>query len=335
LFVLTKARELGSTCLRIARRVSLVGLVLLSVAAPREVLAEDVATKSAARKLGEEGIALFDKGQYGEALEKFNLADQLVPAPTLGLRAARCLVKLGRLVEASERYLEVTRMDLSRIQITPAFRKAQAEALKEREELLPLIPNLTVEVTGPIGDGITVYIDGEQIPAALLGQKRPIDPGKHDIEVKRGEAKVKKSVDLMVKQQEKVVLELPALPKPKPPEPNGTLRALAWVGIGVGAGGFIAFGVNGALLLSKQNDLIGKCGTDRTCPAEFQSDVDTFDLLQVGTTAGLVAGVVGLSVGIPLYFASNPKIKEEKKDASVLTWMPYVGPGSVGVKGTF
>lgn len=306
---------------------------------PREALAQDFATKSAARKLGEEGIALFDKEQYAEALEKFNLADQLVPAPTLGLRAARCLVKLGRLVEASERYLEVTRMDLKGLTITAAFRKAQADALKEREELLPLIPTLSIEVRGPQGNGISIFVDGEQIPTALVGQTRPIDPGKHEVEVRRGETKVTQTVDIGVKRAEKLVFELPALPKPKPPEPDPVWRTIAWIGVGLGAGGAIAFGVNGTLAISLEQDLLkGKC-PDRVCPPEYHADVDRFAMYKVATTVGIVTGALGLAVGIPLLIIAPkkkaPNTDKEQKSPPAIALTPLLGPSTIGLQGTF
>ena len=180
------------------RLATLALLFVALVCTPRFATAQDFATKSAARKLGEEGIALFEKGQFAEALEKFNLAEQIVPAPTLGLRAARCLVQLGRFVEASERYLEVTRIELPQSQITPAFRKAQADAVLERQDLLPLIPTLTIQISGPTDSTTMVFVDGEQIPTALVGQKRPIDPGVHEIEVRRSDTAVKKKVDIVI-----------------------------------------------------------------------------------------------------------------------------------------
>ncbi|UQA55375.1 tetratricopeptide repeat protein [Polyangium aurulentum] len=305
--------------------------------APRAAMAQDYATRSAARKLGEEGIALYDRGMYVEALEKFNLADQLVPAPTLGLRAARCLIKLGRLVEASERLLEVTRMELDRAQMTPAFRKAQIEALSEREKLLPRIPSLTIEVTGPVGLGITVYVDKKQIPSAMLGQKRPVDPGGHEIEVRRGSTSVKKSIELAEGAQERAVVELPPLPTTKP-EPDPTWRAIGWVSAGIGAGGMIAFGVNGALALSTQSELVEKCGEDRTCPPQFHGQADVFDMLRGATTAGLVIGIVGLGVGVPLLVATPKKAPKDDKPQGAtppVAWTPFIGPASAGVRGTF
>jgi len=306
----------------------LVALVVL----PRVVAAQDFATKSTARKLGEEGIALFDKKQYAEALEKFNLAERILPAPTLGLRAARCLVQLGRFVEASERYLEVTRIELPTNQLTPAFRKAQADAVVERQDLVPLIPTLTIDVRGPVGDGVSVFVDGEQVPTALVGHKRLIDPGTHEVEVRRKDINVQKKLDVVVKQNAKVTLELPPLPAPKEPEADPKLRALAWAGIGVGAVGTVAFAINGSLAVSKQRELVDDC-PNRRCLPPFHGAVDTYDILRYATTASIVAGVVGFGVGIPLLIA-KPSLKPSK-DAQIPTWTPTIGPAGVGVRGTF
>jgi hypothetical protein len=318
--------------LRTARLVATMTVVFVAlIAMPRIVGAQDFATKSAARKLGEEGIALFDKKQYAEALEKFNLAEQIVPAPTLGLRAARCLVQLGRFVEASERYLEVTRIEMPRNQLTPAFRKAQADALLEREDLVRLIPTLTINIVGPLGNG-AVFVDGEQIPTAMVGQKRPIDPGIHEVEVRRKDTQVKKKVDVVVKQNQKVSVELPPLPLPKGPEVDPTLRTLAWIGIGVGAAGTIAFAITGSLAVTKGRDLTTDCPKNR-CVPQFHDDVDTYNALRYSTTAGIVLGVVGFGVGIPLLIA-KPTLKP-KKDALTPTWTPLFGPAALGFRGTF
>lgn len=321
-------------CPTTTRRLATMAMFFVALAStPRLATAQDFATKSAARKLGEEGIALFEKKQYAEALEKFNLAEQIVPAPTLGLRAARCLVQLGRFVEASERYLEVTRITLPQSQITPAFRKAQADAVLEREDLLPLIPSLTITITGPMDATTMVFVDGEQVPTALVGQKQPIDPGVHEIEVRRKDTSIKKKVDIVIKENEKATLDLPPLPAPKGPELDPKLRMIAWIGMGVGAGGTIAFAVNGSLAVSKERDLVKACGDERECLPQFHKDVDTYDMVRYATTAGIVAGVVGFGVGIPLLIL-KPTLKP-KKDALIPMWTPIVGPGVVGVRGTF
>src|SRR5262245_33156887 len=67
----------------------------------------DAATLEAARALGRAGLDLFDKGDCPAALDKLLPAYALYKAPTLGLAAARCEVKLGRLASAEQTYREV------------------------------------------------------------------------------------------------------------------------------------------------------------------------------------------------------------------------------------
>lgn len=293
----------------------------------------DAETKSAARKLGTDGQKLFEAGSFAAALEKFNLADSLVPAPTLGLRAARCLAILGRLVEASERYLDVTRMQLDR-NAPAVMRKAQAEALAEREKLLPTIPSLDVTIEGPTGAGVTVIIDAKAVPPALLGQKRPVDPGVHRIEAKRADTTVAREVTLKPGEAGQIVIELPPLPpKPKPPD-LFPYRTVGFIGLGVGAVGVIIGGVSGILALTNEQSLVRQCGSDHTCPPSAWAQSAAFDRMRALTTVGLVVGASGLAVGIPFLLAapSPPKPTTAPPTARI---DPWVGLGAAGVRGSF
>jgi tetratricopeptide (TPR) repeat protein len=68
------------------------------------VMAQDDAARAAARDLAREGVALLKAGSYAEAQEKLHRAYQLYPMPTVALFEGEALEKLGRLVEAAERY---------------------------------------------------------------------------------------------------------------------------------------------------------------------------------------------------------------------------------------
>jgi len=275
--------------------------ILLSASSLR-AQGTDMETKSAARKLGAEGQKLFDAGDYAGALEKFNLADSLIPAPTLGLRSARCLVKLGRVVEASERYLEVIRVQLDRS--APAvMRKAQADALAEREKLLPTIPSLKIDLEGPTGSSLTVLIDDKPVPVALIGQKRPTDPGVHKVEVKRPDTSVSGEVVLKPGEAGRLLLQLPPLPTAAPPPPKPEtfpFRTVGWIGIGVGGAGLALGAISGVLSLTNEQSLLKRCGPDRLCPPDARSQSNAYDVMRAFTTIGLVIGGVGLGAGIPL-----------------------------------
>src|SRR5690349_3336121 len=73
----------------------------------------DDATRAVARELGVEGIQAYQANDVSTADQKLEKAYRLFAAPTLGLWSARSRAKLGRLVEAAERYRQV-------VQISPA-----------------------------------------------------------------------------------------------------------------------------------------------------------------------------------------------------------------------
>lgn len=293
----------------------------------------DSNTKATARKLANEGIKLFDQGRYAEALEKFSVADSLVPAPTLGLRAARCLVKLGRYVEASERYVEVTRMQLDR-GANPALRKAQADALVERDQLLSRIPTLEVVLEGPVGDGVAITVDDHPMAGGLVGQKQPIDPGTHKIAAKRGETVVTTEVTLAEGSSQQAVLKLPPLPpKPLPPppaDPGKTQRFVGWTVVGVGAAGVVIGALNGVLALSTQSSLLQKC-PDRKCPPSAYGQESLYDAMRAISSVGFIVGALGLASGIPLVItAKRPDAEPPKASLTAIIFA-----GGAGVRGEF
>lgn len=114
-------------------------LAALALAPPAFAQPPDEAAQSAARTLGLAALTLYDQGDYPRALEKFEQAYLVYKAPTLGLGAARCLVKLGKLVAASERYSEVARTELDP-SATIAFRQAKEDSLAAATN--PLAPPL-------------------------------------------------------------------------------------------------------------------------------------------------------------------------------------------------
>ncbi|APR80015.1 Hypothetical protein A7982_05362 [Minicystis rosea] len=302
----------------------------------------DPTARSTARKLGQDALKLYDSGDYGAALEKFNTADSLVPAPTLGLYAARCLVKLGRLVEASERYLEVTRMQLER-GAPSLMRKAQAEAVTEREKLLPTIPMLEVKVDGPQGDGVTYTFDDKPMLPGLVGEKRPVDPGKHRATVKRADIEVAQEIIVKGSEAATLVLKLPPLP-PRPIERMPPLRVAGWVGIGVGIAGGLFGAVNGVLAITQQQSLASACTAGNTlCPPSVAGKIATYNVVTKLTTIGIITGIAGLGFGIPAV-AATPKTEwvhpdgrpaSPPKDAPKVSIEPWLTWGGAGVSGTF
>src|SRR5215831_5243371 len=110
----------------------LVVLVVLAASSANAQPGADVddRARATARALGQDGVNDFMHDRYVEAAEKLDRAYAIVHIHTLGPWSARARVKLGRLVEAAERYLEVARMPVT--QGDPAKQEAaRASAASE------------------------------------------------------------------------------------------------------------------------------------------------------------------------------------------------------------
>lgn len=182
-------------------------LAPLSASAQQPV---DAATKSAARTVAEEALKLYDKGDYAGAYEKANRANDLVHAPTMALLTGRCLEKLGRFVEASEKYLEAARAPLD-AGASAAQKSAQSEAEKARTALLPRIPSVEITLDPPAPQA-RVALDNKPVPPAMVGIKLPIDPGKHTVSVARGSESATQEFTLKEADSVRVILKAPGKP---------------------------------------------------------------------------------------------------------------------------
>jgi hypothetical protein len=308
----------------------------------------DDATRNSARKLGDEANALFETGDFAAALDKYERVDALVHLPAVGLRAARCLVKLGRLIEASERYLAVTRMQLADNAL-PVHKEAQALAESERAALMPRIASVVITMSGASDAEVTV--DGKPVPAALLGAGRAIDPGSHKIEGRRGSDVQKRVITAADGETVRVTLTFSGAassPPPAssvqqnrstpPPDPmpshrtsNGTYRILGLTGLGIGAVGLGIGAVTGLVAVGQKSDLSANdaCGPGLDCPLARREDAEKYNTMRNVSTVGFVAGGVFAAAGAVLLLTSGGP---GKTSARFGVWM---GPGSTGISGTF
>jgi tetratricopeptide (TPR) repeat protein len=331
----------------------------------------DDQTRAAARVIGEEGLSLYDQGKYVDALDRFERADDLIKAPTLALMAARSLEKLGRLVEASERYQQVAEMKVD-AGASEAFKQAQGAAAKERGALVPRIPNVEVSVAGPGAEQVSsLMLDGRRVPPDKTGSARPIsakilvDPGDHRLEAKAPTGEAFERFSVTEGATERVVLTLTGSPNKlqlppgkgkgaagtddkgatdssssSPPERRGkTQETLGWVSLGVGAAGVAVGVITGGIAADKHAGFTDPpCDNNlRTCPAEFQDDIDTYNTLRPVSSVGFIVGGVGLATGAVLLLTlpRGGARYSTSTSASGITVTPWIGPGSAGLRGSF
>lgn len=323
----------------------LLALGLCLVAAPHAHAQElDDQTRSAARELATEGSTLYGQGDFEGAYDRFNRAYQLVQRPNVGIWAARSLVRAGRWVEASERYLEVERTALP--EGAPADQlQAVQEAAQERRELLGRLPSLKVSVEGADPSDVFVSINGQLVKPALIGVKQPVNPGKLLVKGVRGEQTVEQAVELAEAQSRDVklsftpvapVVTTPGLapdraPPPVPPASDGsTQRLLGFIGLGVG-GAMLATGtVFGVLASGDKSDLDAGC-PNRQCPPSLHDQNDSYGTKKMLSSAGIIGGAVLAGAGAVLLFTAPSRSAQGHH----LEVRGYVTASGAGLWGAF
>jgi len=345
------------------RRLSL-ALLLCSALTPAIAHAQPVSDgdKAAARQLTIDGHAALGKGDYATAADLFSRADKLFHAPTVTLGLARAQVGLGKLVSASELYNRLVHEPLPP-NPSEAFTRAMDDGRNELAVLAPRIPSLIIQVRGTEAPRVT--LDGAEVPAAVLGIKRPVDPGKHvvhaagrhalpgDVAVTVAEGKVE-TVTLDLAPAPPGTADAPEVGPPvaspggsamvagplAPVGPGaeaggsggGSRRPIGFALLGVGAAGLVVGAITGGLAMSKRSSLIQQCPTGHCLPSQqtgLQSDVNALDTLASISTAGFIAGGVLAAAGV-VVVVTAPRARVQ--GASVT---PLVGPGFMGAQGRF
>jgi hypothetical protein len=218
-------------------RRSISSLLLVTVAAGSVPLAfaQTDEERAGARAAADAGLKAYEAKKWSDCVDYFSRAESLVHAPPHLLYLARCSVQTGRLVRAREAYLKITK-EVIAADKPKAFHDAKKDAEKELAALEPRLATLNVKVNGANGKSVTVTMDGQAIPPALVGIPRPVDPGEHKFQATAdGMASKVETITVKEGQSDSVTLELVAggqvasttVPEPKKPEPAATTTASA------------------------------------------------------------------------------------------------------------
>lgn len=323
---------------------------LLGMAGPAQADPSEAATRSAARKIALDGIAALQRGDTDQATEKLEKAYRVLQVPSVALWSARALVKRGLLVEASERYQEASRLGVQQGEKAIQL-QARKDAAIELEALIPRIPTLLVKVEGARQAEVSVRLDGAELPVALLGEERPVNPGEHRVVGRTPGENAEESVTLSEGDKKSVTLRFtpqpvvaakvaapPMVSQPLSEEPAdspglSSRKVLSYTALGVGGAGLILGGVSGFLALRERKALddSGNCRNDR-CLQIMEDDVNGFRKLRTVSTVGFVAGGALLASGLVLVFTSASQ-EAEARQSTGLTFT--VTPGSASVAGRF
>lgn len=131
----------------------------------------DARRRAMARALFVDGVAQARAGNFERAADYFRRAHELRPAPGVAYNFASALVRLGRLVEASELLHWVMRHDGT----TPEMRAAAGVTVAQIDAR---VARLRVTLTGA-PDEVSLMLDDRPLELAALGVLVPVDPGRH------------------------------------------------------------------------------------------------------------------------------------------------------------
>jgi hypothetical protein len=297
------------------------------------------AARTTAREIAKQGLADYDHGQYAEAFDRLSRAYQIVQVPTLPLFMARASAKLGKLIEASELYLEATRLTAAEGDVAEQL-KARAEAAQERTALLPRIPKVVVQIAGADAKVVEVTIDGQRVPPALFQPGQLVNPGSRRVTARSGSEQIVQEVTLAESERHVVAFTFrtapsavaataPVLSVPTTTNDPSMGRTLGWIGIGVGGAGMLFGGITGIVVLNKRSSLNDGGCVNNHCYTDQKGDVNSYQTLRTLSTVGLAVGIVGAASGITLLLTHKPKPEHQP------TVTAMIGIGSAGLEGRF
>jgi hypothetical protein len=318
--------------------------------------AQDRAT---ARLLAEEADKKQEAGDLAGALELFQRADAIYPAPSLKVAIARVLVKQSKIIEAHELLLDVARSAPQKEE--PAvWASAREAARQEAEALAPRVPRIEISLLGLDRDVVpTVLLDGKRIPNASIGVVRLINPGAHRVRAEaEGYLPAEQLIQMAEGEHYRLTLKMlreptpvasapvsapkksgssipsgSSLPPRPPPQEQGGGKGLMIVGFASGGAFLVAGSVLGLMVRSRVQDIKEDCVlSGGACPLSRRPDADAAERLALASniTFGLAAAGVGL--GVYGWLTSGSSAAATSRGPS---WRVGVGPGSVALGGQF
>jgi len=311
------------------------GALLAALAGAHSAAAQSPSERVTARHLMDDGDRYTEQKQFTEALRVYAAAHTIMHVPTTGIEVARTLTSLGRLVEAREAALAVTRMPVAPGESKP-FGAARREATTLAEQLDARIPVLRLELAGG-ADPATVHatIDGTEIPGKSLALPQRVDPGFRSVRVRAaGFAPIIRQVAAMEGTTTVVHVDLnsPSAASSSPSSQSDTLFGLpplALGGLTAAAAGVTIGTITGIISLDKASDARTLCGPDtRNCDPAAASTIDSSKTYGWIATASFAIAIAGGAL-------ATYEILTKKDSTRAATLDVFVAGGGAGMRGTF
>jgi hypothetical protein len=308
-----------------------VAILLTSPAALAQPVTKD---RAAAEALFKEARDLVKAGSWAAACPKFEASLALSPSASAMLNIAKCHEHDGKLATAWSDYDRALTLNG---ETEGEERRAELEAIAKQglAALEPRVPKLRIVVTDPT-PGLTIRRDGQELPAAALGEALPADPGPHEVSAgapgRRSETR-----SAILEEGKTTTIEIARMPVPLSVQAAPTrslgVRPLGIALVAVGAVGLGVGAATGILSLDKVSAVKASCH-GVSCPMSDQPDRNNVaGAITLGnvSTASFVVGSVLAAAGVVLVVL---RAGGEAKPA-LATWGITLGAGRVELKGRF
>jgi hypothetical protein len=305
-----------------------------------------------AEALFQQARDLLKQERYAEACPKLAESQRLDPKLGTLLNLAVCNEKLGKIATAWAAY-------------TSAAAIARRDGQKEREDfareqvtlLEKRLARVTLQLRAPQAD-LRLRWDEQPMSGAALDTPFPVDPGRHLLSASApGKKDWSITVEIPAERAQVFPVTIPALeaapepPKPltppsvpaalvpatplptAPPEPApaSNLRLVSYAAFGVGGAGLLIGVIAGGITFSQASAIKDKCSNNQ-CDSKQQGPLDAATSTANVANVGFTFAALGIGTGAVTYLLSRPKPAASKPAASL---QPLVGPGTIGLRGTF
>ena len=280
------------------------------------------------------GERYFTENDFVRAHAAFDRKYRSSGSLVAGLKSARALVRLGRLLEASARYEEIISTDVTGRSERDST-SARQDAALDLQQLLPRIPRINVAIVGAPADSVAIALNGVKVAPPPPEAGFPVNPGRYLVSGAFGKKTIESYVDVAEGDVTSVTLRFGP---PSATNANGasSRRRSAKLG-GQRLGGVVTMGVGVASLLTgtfigwsalnDQDSLSERCPENR-CPERLESQVDAYEAKKLIAVVGVGAGGLLLLGGSIIYFTAPSERTEPRIGA-------YAAANGAGIWGQF
>lgn len=312
--------------------------VALTVALAGGVVRAQGTSDAEAERLVKEGQELLERGRVNEACDKFDLSLKRVETVNTLALLAFCHERAGRPGRAWNEFKRVEPK-------APTGDKA-AFVAQHLRGLEGKVGRARLDVgSRTISE---VRVDNEVV---LLDQGRIVaDPGEHTVRVDTGGHVLTRNATFKVGDNPTIMMSDPAAPgppatgnddaAPRVAADGSGARVAGWVLIGVGVALVAVGAVEGLNTFRLKTDADNACGgpttgcKDAASTAAANSKRNAANTASWISTGGFALGALGLGVGIYLVATAGGSPPPPARSGA-LRVTPAIGPGSVGLVGSF